>query len=55
MYEEILDLMARGQFRETQCEVVELKGSDEQLGQQARQAIKTVKNKKVVFKFADDV
>ena len=51
MTNEIVKLIEDGKFKETQCDIVDLTGSDEEIGQMAREAIKAKRSKKLVFRF----
>ena len=53
MTDELCTLMRDGKLREPAVEVVRLSGSDDEIGRTAREAIKDVKGKKVLFQFAD--
>ena len=54
MTEELVKMMEEGKMRAPAAEIVELRGSDEEIGLQARDAIKNVKGKKVVFTYPDE-
>lgn len=54
MTEELVRLMEEGKMKAPLAEIVELTGSDEEIGAKAREAIKNVKGKKVVFTFPDE-
>ncbi|KAK9893737.1 NAD(P)-binding protein [Cystobasidium minutum MCA 4210] len=54
MTDELVKMMEEGKMRAPKAEIVELKGSDEDVGRIAREAIKDVKGKKIVFTFPDE-
>lgn len=54
MTDELVKLMEAGKMRAPKAEIVELKGSDEEVGRIAREAIQNVRGKKVVFTFRDE-
>lgn len=53
MTKELVALMEAGKLRAPECEIVDLSGSDEQVGRRAREAIAETRGKKVVFRFVD--
>lgn len=54
MTKELVKLMEEGKMKAPIVEMVELTGTDEEIGQRAREAIKNVKGQKVVFTFPDE-
>lgn len=54
MTEELVRLMEEGKLKAPDAQIIELTGTDEEIGQKAREAIKSVKGRKVIFTFPDD-
>ena len=53
MTDELCTLMRDGKLREPAVEIIRLSGSDKDIGRMAREAIRDIKGKKVLFQFAD--
>lgn len=54
MTQELISLMEKGKLKEPKAEIVQLKGTDEEIAQMAKEAMKNVKGKKVVFTFPEE-
>jgi NADPH:quinone reductase-like Zn-dependent oxidoreductase len=54
MTKELIKLIEEGRLKEPKTEIVKLTGTGEEIGEKAREAIKTIKGKKVIFHFPEE-